>query len=307
MQIINFIKDGLKIRAVATGDKTFDVTEYRNRYKFNYDVDNNVIITIRTDINQIIYLNLPATHVSFEGTMFNDIDDMQVAVEAIFNGNGSLGPEVGNSDWVLGDGWSKVGNALRFTDPGTGGVSAFDITNFGTGYQADDILTVNGGNHDSTIHVNTVDGDGVITDFDQVAGSGYVPGDYALTGGHGVGATISVTGVQLTGANNVYQEINIGTQKGYRIEVTMGTHGGNVQVLLGDTGVDGGRDIQDEDTVLLHYIVQGQNNLRLTFIPSPGFGGDIQSISVKQVVGGFEDGLSQNGSPCYINGIVFLG
>ncbi len=87
----------------------------------------------------------------------------------------------------------------------TGGISTIHTTPTagGTGYTANDILTVTTGGRLGTVKVNTVNL-GVITAMyasPEVAGVGYTTGTgKATVGGTGSGATINITAI----ANNIY-------------------------------------------------------------------------------------------------------
>jgi hypothetical protein len=76
------------------------------------------------------------------------------------------------------------------------GTSVFTPTlvNAGSGYTAADILTINSGDTNATVTVDTVDGSGgILTYHRSAAGSGYSAGTYGVTGGTGASATFSIT------------------------------------------------------------------------------------------------------------------
>ena len=94
---------------------------------------------------------------------------------------------VGNTGSLTGG--TGTGAEYRVDSIGTGGVvSTYTITDFGTGYVANDVLTLDGhGASDCTITVNTVI-DGMISTISIInAGSGYTVADELILAGHGDG------------------------------------------------------------------------------------------------------------------------
>jgi hypothetical protein len=111
----------------------------------------------------------------------------------------------------IGDPQLNVVNSDNFPNPGGGAPSTVVINNAGTGYAAQDLLTLNGGNQNFQILVLTVNGSGVIQTFITVTGqtgTGYSIATYGVIGGHGTGATFNVTALVsalTTGTVTVYQ------------------------------------------------------------------------------------------------------
>ena len=89
-----------------------------------------------------------------------------------------------------------------------GGVLGVSLSNGGTGYSVDDVLTIvdAGRTQDCTVKVTSVDA-GVITGIDFVnqrtRGAGYSTGTYGVTGGGGADAQIQVTSVTTHGGEQL--------------------------------------------------------------------------------------------------------
>jgi len=100
------------------------------------------------------------------------------------------------------------GKSGIFVEQITGVVATISIADAGTGYSAEDVITLTGGNGDATVTVSTVDGEGAITGVSVTdAGTGYVPGTYDATGGGGEGAQITVATI---GSGAATVEFNLG-------------------------------------------------------------------------------------------------
>jgi hypothetical protein len=81
-----------------------------------------------------------------------------------------------------------IGNLINFLSTTVGGIATGHLTAGGTGYQVGDHITLDGGNSDAILNVDSVSS-GEITGVSIVSvGTGYVEGGYSLTGGSGSNA-----------------------------------------------------------------------------------------------------------------------
>ncbi len=85
--------------------------------------------------------------------------------------------------------------ARYFQSLTNGQVDSVSINTPGTGYQVGDLITIVGGNSDAKLTVATLSGSGIATVSITAVGSDYSITTYGVSGGHGTGAMIDVTGV----------------------------------------------------------------------------------------------------------------
>lgn len=85
-------------------------------------------------------------------------------------------------------------NATATVSAARGEITTAILNNAGAGYTAADVLTVQSGDANATIVVDTVDGGGAILTFHITAGgTNYLQGIHAVTGGTGAGAMFDAT------------------------------------------------------------------------------------------------------------------
>lgn len=159
-------------------------------------------------------------------------------VAIIANGNNNSGvvsqvaatPTSGGSGYVIGDVLNittgGTGAQVTVTSLGTGGVTGASVAFGGTGYQVDDIITVASPSPSTglQLHVDTVSG-GVITGISIVAeGTNYITGTFNASGGSGVNAVITISGVAIAGVITGLSLTAAGT--GYSTGTGKSTSGG---------------------------------------------------------------------------------
>ena len=113
---------------------------------------------------------------------------------------------IGSPQWNQTTGTTNIGvgvsgsNALNGLQLSTNGVSTFVISNGGTGYLLNDLLTVTGGSGTAQVKVTSLGGGGVVlTVVLTLPGSGYTTAtEVPLTGGSGTSATLNITATAAT-------------------------------------------------------------------------------------------------------------
>lgn len=134
-----------------------------------------------------------------ELSMSNNINNFS----GVYNQNKSAG-NTASTDFIAGadnDGVSETGHFIDvgiqssgYVGATSGVIKAISLNNGGTGYIANDTLTISTGNADATITVLTVNGSGVILTIAlALSGTGYAVGNgKATSGGAGSGAQINI-------------------------------------------------------------------------------------------------------------------
>lgn len=230
----------------------------------------NVVVIGNSSATRVGLLgaNIPTKSLSFGGATARTIG-MERHTTSASNGN-SL---------TINAGGSTTQGALN-VDP--------TITDGGSGYAVQDILTITGGNGDATVVVSAVSG-GVVTTVRRIAsGSGYSTGTgIATSGGSGTGCTLSITVGSSTNKNggtlNLQPGVSTGTGnsivsiQGY----TKGASGSTDNTVIDRVVVTGAKTLTDSATSLFEIALPTltMTGGKIDWTIEASDGTDMQSLS----------------------------
>lgn len=193
-------REGMSIVGTAAASAPFTATANLGLFYFNNAYNKGLYrISTVAAVNSIYYLNNSDvwTALTGLGTAFTptDIVSTCMAENDLYIVNQGI-----TSRYIKGTDGTTVVDSTPF------GISTVTINTAGTGYHANDILTVvQGSAFGGTIKVSTVDGGGAITAIAvNAVGAGYsVANGLTVTGGYGTTAKINITAISLA-QNNLY-------------------------------------------------------------------------------------------------------